>query len=77
MRIKRKYIGYDDVERELTDEEIVQEYIEGYVDQYSGGAIEQLERKVENIARNTSEILCAMANNSGKRLGLLGICEDK
>ena len=73
MQIKRKYRSViSGAERERTDEEIVQEYLEGYIDHYSGGAIEQLERKVENIARNTAKILLALNQQA-----VLDICEDK
>jgi hypothetical protein len=50
----------------------VSAYLDGYVDQYSGGMVEQLEVKVQNISRNLAEILLALDKQK-----VLDICEEK
>ena len=40
-----------------TDEEMVEAFLTGYIDPYSGGALEQLQAEVRNLRARTAEAL--------------------
>ena len=72
MNVKRKWHGYDGKEHEHSDESLVAEYLTGYVDYYSGGSIEHMERKLDNLIANTAELLVKLHGKA-----VVDLCEDK
>ena len=44
-------------EHEFTKEQLVERYLTGYVDYYSGGRLEHLQDEVQNLRTRTAELL--------------------
>jgi hypothetical protein len=61
MTIERHYMRYNNTgKQELykkTDEEMLEEYLTGYIDHYSGGELEHLRYAMENLRRGVAELL--------------------
>lgn len=59
MKVPRTYLDGRGKTRVRTDEEVVETFLTGYVDTYSGGAIEHLRAELDNLRRGTAELLLA------------------
>lgn len=72
MQVPRTYLDGRGKKRSRSDVEVVDAYLTGYVDNYSGGAIEHLRAELDNLRRGTAELLLAVNSEA-----VLDICEDK
>lgn len=57
MKIRRKWTDYAGNERIMDDTCLVEEYLKGYVDRYSGGQLEHTQQEVGNLRRLVAELL--------------------
>lgn len=72
MQVPRTYLDGRGKKRVRTDEEVVETFLTGYIDYYSGGAIEHLRDEMENLRRGTAELLLALNADA-----VLNVCEEK
>lgn len=73
MKVLRTYTDSRGKKRLRTDEEVIETYLTGYVDIYSGGAIEHLRVELDNLRRGTAELLLAVNREAVLRTA----CEEE
>ena len=52
------------VKREYTDEQVVEQYLEGRVDYYSGGELEHLRDAITNLRQGVAHLLVKISGKS-------------
>ena len=72
MAVPRTYTDALGRQHRRSDVEVVDAYLTGYVDVYSGGAIEHMRAELDNLRRGTAELLLALNADA-----VLNICEEK
>jgi len=72
MKVKRDWKDYTGKVHQLDDVSLVAKYLEGYVDEYSGGQLEHMRREIANLRELTAELLVALHGDK-----VVALCEDK
>ena len=72
MKVKRGWKDYLGKVHQLDDVSLVAKYLEGYVDEYSGGQIEHMNSRISNLRELTAELLVALHGDK-----VVALCEDK
>lgn len=57
MKVKREWVNYKREKIVRTDAELIEEFLLGYVDYYSGGDLEHMKKELANLRNQTAEAL--------------------
>jgi hypothetical protein len=72
MKVKREWKDYTGKVHQLDDVSVVAEYLKGYIDEYSGGQIEHMNRAIANLRELTAKLLVELHGDK-----VVALCEDK